>query len=205
MMRPNLRWLRPLACVFALVASCSTTNTKLETSWRSPEATTLRFDKVVALAVTPDAATSRRIEDELAQRVPGAVAGYSVVPDEAREDDAELARFIEASGADGMLVVRMIGQDERTRWVPGSFPNYYYSPYGYHRYRGPYYNDPGYMRVEEVFRFETNVYDLEPETLLWSGLTSTVSPSSMESLIGELMDVIGDELHSQGLIAPAAE
>lgn len=201
MMRPILRWILPLA----LVAGCSTTNTKLETSWRAPEADAFQFEKLIALAVTPDAATSRRIEDELASRVPGAVAGYTAVSDGARDDDAELGRQIAASGADGVLVVRLIDRDERSRWVPGDFPSYYYSPYGYHRYRGPVYNDPGYMRVDEVYRFETNVYDLEPETLLWSGLTSTVSPSSMESLIGELMEVVGDKLRAEGLIGPSAK
>jgi hypothetical protein len=160
MLRSTLRGLLPAAFALALVAGCSTTNTKLETSWRAPEATAVRFEKVVALGVTPDAATSRRLEDELARRVPGAVAGYTVIPDEARGDDAELARSLEGTGADGLLVVRLIDRDERSRWVPGDFPNYYYSPYGYHRYRGPVWNDPGYMRIDEVYRFETNVYAL---------------------------------------------
>lgn len=201
MLRLRLRGLLPAALLLTLAAGCLTTNTKLETSWRAPEASAVRFEKVVALAVTPDSATSRRIEDELERRVPAAVAGYTVVPDDVREDDEELSRLIRESGADGLLVVRLIDRDERSRWVPGSFPNYYYSPYGYHRYRGPVWNDPGYMRVDEVYRFETNVYDLEPEALLWSGLTSTVSPRSMESLIGELMEVVGDELSAQALLA----
>ncbi len=205
MFRPLLRGLLPVVFAFAFVGGCSTTSTKLETSWCAPEATSVRFEKIVALARTPDAATSRRLEDELARRIPGAVAGYQVVTDDARGDDAELERLIAQSGADGMLIVRLIDRDERSRWVPGDFPNYYYSPYGYHRYRGPVWNDPGYMRVDEVYRFETNVYDLQPETLLWSGLTSSVSPSSMESLIGELMEVIGDELRSEGLLAAPAQ
>jgi hypothetical protein len=192
----------PLLLLLALaLGGCATSRTRLETSWRSPEATTLSFERVLVLASMPDAATTRRIEEGLAARLPGGVAAHRVLADEVRGDEARLKQAVRASGVDGLIVVRLVGREERQRWVPGDFPAYYYTPYGYHRYRGPYTYDPGYMRVEEVFQLETNVYDVADEALLWSGLASTVSPRSMEQLVEEQLEVVGAELRRQGLVA----
>ncbi len=192
-----------LALLLALLAGCSTSRTKLETSWRSPTATSLAFRDVLVLATTGDAASSRRLEDGLAARLPNGRAGYTAVADEVRADQERLKAAVRESGADGLVVVRLVGREERQRWVPGDFPAYYYTPYGYHRYRGPYTYDPGYLRIDEVYQLETNVYDVASEELLWSGLASTVSPRSMEQLVEEQLEVVGAELLRVGLVAAA--
>jgi len=63
------------------------------------------------------------------------------------------------------------------------------------------YVEPGYMHVDEVLKIETNVYDVKREKLVWSGLTSSVSPGSMQELVGDLMEVVSAALREQGLVA----
>lgn len=194
-----------LALLVLLLAACASSRTRLETSWRSPEATQHGLESVLVLATMPDAATGRRLEDGLAARLLHGRAAHTVVRDEERADEEQLKRAVERCGADGLVVVRLVGREQRQRWVPGDLSIQGAGPYGYRRYRGPFVpHDPGYLRVDEVYQLEVNVYEVRGEELLWSGLTSTVSPSSMGQLIDEQLGLIETTLVGRGVLPAAA-
>ena len=195
-----MKWI-VLACL-ALVpalAACSSTSTKLESSWREPNAGPIQFEKVVVLAVLPEDSLRRSVEDAIARRVKGAIPGYTVVSE--LGDEQAVKSKVLASGADGGILVRLIGKRQETEWVPGAFPSTHSSPWGFYGSSRHAVVDPGYVRPgDEYVRFQTNIYDLEKEQLVWSGLTESVKPDSISGFVDELSEVVREALREEGLL-----
>ena len=196
-----MKWI-VLASVAALVpalAGCSSTSsTKLESSWREPKAGPIQFEKVVVVAVLPEASLRRSVEDEITRRVKGAIPGYTLVPE--LDDEQQVKSKVLASGADGAILVRLIGKRQEAEWVPGAFPSTYSSPWGFYGSSRHAVVDPGYITTEDYVRFQTNIYDLEKEQLVWSGLTESLKPDSISGFVDELSEVVREALRDEGLL-----
>ena len=196
----NIKW-TVLACVALLAAlsGCSSSpSTKLESSWREPKAGPVQFEKIVVVAVLPEDSLRRSVEDEIARRVKNAIPGYTIVPE--LDDEQKVKAKVLASGADGGILVRLIGKRQEAEWVPGSFPSSYSSPWGFYGSSRHAVVDPGYIRTEDYVRFQTNIYDLEKEQLVWSGLTESVKPDSISGFVDELSEVVREALREEGLL-----
>ena len=75
--------------------------------------------KVVVVGSINSVADGRVFEDLFAQRLRAAgvegIAGYTVIADEARVADAQFASAVANTGAQGLLLVRLLGVDTRTQ------------------------------------------------------------------------------------------
>jgi hypothetical protein len=187
--------------VLALLAGCSTTTTTLESSWREPSAGPIRFEKVVVLAVMNESTVRRAVEDDIAQRVRGGIAGHTIVPDSELDDPEKVKSRVLASGADGGILLRVIGKRHEQEWVPGAFPSPYRSTWDFYGTSRHAVVDPGYLHIEEYVRFQTNIYDLEKDQLVWSGLTDSLEPDSIPAFVDELAAIVAEALRKEGLIS----
>ena len=118
-----------------LLASCGP-STRIEKSWRDPGTTITPgyFQKPLVAALMKDETSRRVVEENLAQRIPGAVPSYTVfAATDNQMDEAAINAKMKSGNYDGAIVVRFLSMDKETNYVPGSgvYPGYYggFSPY----------------------------------------------------------------------------
>jgi hypothetical protein len=156
--------------------------TQLTTSWADPASANHSYKKVVVVGVTPQASTRRTYEDafaaELQSRGVTAVASYSFAGEGQIDKDQAIAKLKEV-GADAVIVTRLVDKETVETYYPPTYstvaaPSAYYGGwYGYYSMGYSYMSSPGYVAQDKVFRIETNLYDVEGDKLMWSGLTET--------------------------------
>ncbi len=193
------RTLLALAVLSGGVA-CATT---LETQWKDPSARAedFTFRRVVTLAQVDDEAVRRRAEDAMAAALAGgprAQAGaleakpaYPLVARSELADADALRAKLERAGFDGAVLMRLVSDEDRVRYVPGRAETFYGVVVRY---------EPGYYDVDRILRVETNLYSVEDGRLLWSGVTKTVDPSDLEDLVDGIAKAVRNELEDQGLV-----
>lgn len=182
-------WSVALVLSLAVVAACAPA-TRLTAVWSAPEAPKTKFTKVLVAAQTPDETRRRAIETALVKRIDNATPSYQLFSSEDARDRDRARAAIGKAGFDGAVVVRFVGSDKQTTYVPGTTywgPAPYASMWGYWGYGWGAVYDPGYMKTDEVITLETNVYSVARDELLWSSRSETISPSSVDTLIDSVV------------------
>ena len=202
----NTRSFAPALTTVALAACASTS---FNTTWKAPDAQPLTFkngDKVLAMVVSPNESTRRGAEASLAaeltkQGLEG-VPAYTVIPSEAIRDKDKARELVRASGAVGVVAMRVTGQEKEVSSSPGMYTGPYYGGFwgGYYGWGWGAAYSPGYLRTDTIVSVETLVYDLNQNKLVWAGQSETTNPSKAESFIRELVDESVKEMKKQGLI-----
>lgn len=190
-------------------------STKFKTSWKAPEATSITLeegDKVLAMVITAQEESRDGAEAALAQelgrRGVEAVPAYTVIPRSAVQDKDQAKPYIDESGCQYAVVLRVIGNEKELR---GSGPGYtavpvYTGPY-YGGFYGGYYTfgwgaaySAGNIQIDNVVRVETLIYDLRTDKLVWAGTSDTKNPSTGLKFIKDLVKAAGKEMKKQGLV-----
>lgn len=197
-----------IVSIFALTAMLyGCTSTKIVSSWRDPNTTVQegQFKKVLIVALVQNESTRRTVEDQLVAHFKGnAVASYNYLKaDEMSSDSTGMKVKFMNDGFDGMITMQLVKVDKDVNYVPGSYPTAYYSPWGYGAYAWGAYSTPGYYTVDDNYKVETNVYKLSPQKLVWSGVTSTLEPGSVEKAVSEIVAAIKEEMEEEGFLKTA--
>lgn len=199
------------ALSLAALASCAA-STQLTSSWADPAAQNRNFKKVVVVGVTPKSATRRMYEDtfaaELRSRGIDAVGSYTFANEGQLDKDAAIAKLKEI-GADGVVVARLVDKETVQTYYPPTYstvaaPSAYYGGwYGYYSMGYSYMSSPGYVAENQVYRIETNVYDVANDKLAWSGLTETTltSGDAPENEIHPLIEAIVYDMEKKKIIS----
>ncbi|MEW5847787.1 MAG: hypothetical protein AB2A00_03195 [Myxococcota bacterium] len=176
-----------------LMAAVGCSSTQLVSSWSDPTAEDLRFQKVLVVALTGDAATRRIAEDQAAQslHVGRAIPAYRVVSDEELRDLDALRRRVAQEGFDAVMLMRVVGVDYVPQYSPATpgFVDYF----GYVYPMSP-------VDTEMHVRIETTVFSLPDDKLIWAGLTHSVDPSSVENMAHRIAEVVRRDMRRRGLL-----
>jgi hypothetical protein len=106
-------------------------------------------------------------------------------------------------------VVTFVVKDirEETRYVPGTATSYAPAGYGYYGQYYGYYSHysttvytPGYYTTDKTFFLESNFYDVETESMLWSVQSESVNPSNISSFSKQYVHVLVRNLQKEGII-----
>ncbi len=197
------------------VSACGSTS--FNTTWKEPNAQPIKVeagDKVLALVISQNEATRRGAEAALAAELNrgGAegIPAYTVIPDEAVQDQNKAKPYIEKSGAKYAVVMRATGKDKEVSSTPtmggygmygpgwGGYGGFYGGFYGY-GWGGAYGGST--IRTDTIVYVETLVYDLTSDKLIWAGQSSTMNPSKADKMVKELVDEAAKEMRKQGLLA----
>jgi hypothetical protein len=196
-----------IAILIASIVSCGP-STKIVNSWRDPNTVvnTSELHKFVVAALLKNEATRREVEDKMAALNPGkAVPSYQVFGTTplTQTDDVYMKK-LKDDGYDGIVIMRLAKVDKDQRYVPGNSPTYYGSWRGYYGNAWGGYYDPGYYTTDKTFYVEVNVYSLPKDKLVWSGVTSTINPSSGQSLFDGVISAVEQKMKDEGfLVKPA--
>lgn len=192
----------------ALLAGCQTTS--IQSAWFDSSYKGGPFRKVVVIASDGTTADSRVFEDIMVQKLQAAgvnaVPGYTTVPADARRAEAPFSAAVAATGADGVVIVRLIRVDTKTQVSTMMMPGPMVGPWG--GYYGGFYGG-GFYAVPEVTQYdvasvETNVYVVATRSLVWAATTQTVNPTTVAKEAPNFADIIIGQLRARGLVPAGA-
>lgn len=180
-----------------LLVSTGCETTQLQTTWKDPTIGKIQFNKVAVLVLNSTPAERRAQEDEIVNQMKDGLgmATYNFVPDGALRDRDRVKQLIQESGADAAIVMRLMAQDQRTQYIPGS-TSYWTTGYGYY----PYTYTPGYVVTDTIIRAEISLYSIKYGKLLWAGSSSTTNPETAAALARDVSRASARELRRQGLL-----
>jgi len=215
-----------LFAVAVVLAGCQTTS--IQSAWFDPNFKGGPMKKIDVVMLGSNLANRRVAEDVFAQKLRDAgvdgVAGWTVIPDEARAAQQPFTEAVTRTGAQGLLVVRLLGVDTRTQvtttMVPTTGPMWGGPGWG-PGWGGPGWGPdwgggwggggafgPAMVPVQEVSQYdlaivETTLYEVATGRPVWSANTQTFNPSSVQREAPGFADLIIGQLKARGLIAGA--
>jgi hypothetical protein len=193
--------------VAAGLSACATTT--FTSSWKAPDAQPmgkLTGQKVIAVAVSQNAAVRRSAEDALVSvlNTSGAqgVPSYSMIGDDAVKDEAKAKAAIEKAGAVAVVVMRPVSKEKEISSTPSMYMGPMYGGYwgGYYGYGwGGAYGGSD-IRTDTIISVETLVYSLKQNKLVWAGQSKTTNPSKIDAFVKEVAAGAGKEMKKLGLL-----
>jgi len=196
-----------LAAALLMLAAC-VGNTTFTSTWKAPdvEGVSPVGKTIAAVFVSRDESQRRAGEDALVAQINAhggqGIPSYTILPTSAHLD-ADAARMrLKQAGANGVVVMRVVGKDQQITYTPGGPTPVYYGGFGpYWGYGWGMAYDPGYLRTDTVVSVETTVYSLDRDKLLWASQSRTTNPNDLPSLVNDVATATAQEMVRQGLLA----
>lgn len=193
-------------CALALVAlgAAGCASTTMQSTWADPGYRGAPMRKLFVMGQAMRDVTARRVlEDALVARLKSggvdAVPAWSAFPSETPVGEATLSSTIAAAGADGVLMVRLVGVENQVSVRPTPVPGPGFGWYGFY---SSWYAAPA-ISVDQVAIAETTLFDAKTKRLVWSGTSETFNPTSAQKDSPGFADVIVTALGKAGLVPPS--
>ena len=160
------------------------------------------FQKLLVVALLKDDYTRRVAEDKMAAEVrPRGVVSYNYLPNYTSGFDTGLiSNRLKQDGFDGIVIMRLIKMNNYASGSLGNYPSYYNTWYGYYTTTYPLYNIQGSQQANEIFNIETNVYSLNQDKLVWTGVTTAVNISDKSRMVDKVIETVKQRMKQQGYI-----
>lgn len=193
------------AILLALVAAgCA--STQLVNSWRGTRYQGPPLTRVLVIGVTKQSAVRRVFEDafvaELTRGQVSAVPSYTLIPEDGEVPKDRLAQAVAQSGADGVLITRLVRVDRQTRIDPGYMGPPMMGFYDYYPFAWGGFYDPPRIYSYDVVIWDTSVFEARSNQMLWAGATETVAPRDMSKDAKEAAGVVAKALRNSGVLPP---
>ena len=195
-----------------LLASCASTT--LQSAWFDSSFKGPAFKRILVVGVTGNFTDRRVFDDAFAQMLNAAgvqgIPGYQYVDNATGADDAAFNAGVAMSGADAVLVVRLLAVDTRTQvtttMVPAMGGSPFAGPFG-----GPFGN-PGMspwgpvwyavpdVRQYQVANVEATLFEALSHRPVWSATTQTFNPISVAQETPGFARLVIGQLQARGLL-----
>ncbi len=195
----------------ALLASCASTT--LQSTWVDPTFTGGPFKKVFVMGLAARNVTTRRVfEDIMVSKLQAAgvqaVPAWQFIPDDTQVPEPVLEAAVAKSGADSVMMTRLLGVETQTSvstvMVPGPVIGPGFGPgWGGPGWWGPY---NAWYAVPQVTQYqiataETTLFDVSTKRIVWTATSRTFNPTSVQQEAPGLADAVIGALQARGLIA----
>lgn len=176
-----------------IVTACTTT--KITSSWKAANTQPKHYSKILVLGLIKD--SDRSLQEKMEAHLVNDLKskGYNAVSSLqefgpkafANSTEAEAIARLKQSNIDAVITIVLLDKQKERNYVPGRM---YYSPYVmYYNRFWPYYGtlnyriyEPGYYVTDTRYFWESNVYEVSTQSLLYSVQTKSFDPSNSESL-----------------------
>lgn len=193
----------PILVILLVPAGCATTT--LQSQWRDPGYTGGPFKKFFVIGLSARDVTARRIfEDVMVAKL--TAAGVQAVPEwqsvqaEGQAPEGVVSGAVEATGADAVLMARLVAIDTRISVMPVAVPGPGFGWYGpYAGWYSSWYAAPQITQYD-VAIVETSLFDAKTKRLVWSATSQTVDPASVQKEAPVFADTIIGALQRAGLL-----
>ena len=188
---PSRRPLVPGAAALALLASCATSS--MVTQQSNPDYVGKPFRSVMVVAVTADDLVRRTFEDRmvalLGQRGLKGIPGYSAIGSRGKVEEAELRRAVAASGAEGVLITRVVRVDRSSGTLPGATVGV-----GFYGYWETVNLPPQQVNGPSWTVSETRLFDAKNGVLAWTGVMDTRENDDLDRALTQYIKVVFDAM-----------
>jgi hypothetical protein len=198
-MRKCIASVFPIAIVAMLAAGCASTT--VQSTWSDPGFSGGPFRKIFVIGLSARDVTARRVfEDVMVAKL--ALAGVQAVPEwqylmaDGKADEGSVEAAVAATGADAVLMARLLGVDTRISVTPGLAPGPGFGWYG--GYSG-WYAAPQITQYD-IAIVETTVFDTRSKRLVWSATSETFNPASVQKDAPGFADTIIAAMQKRGLL-----
>jgi hypothetical protein len=198
-----------ILCCWALtlaVFACGTV-TKVPTSWKDPAYSGPGLAKIFVIAIGENDGARRLFEDHLARELAkqGVVAetSYTHLPNTDRLSEGAIREAMVGGGFDGVTISHLVGEKEKTTYVPPrtyTVPRTYGGYYGYYRSNWDVVHEPGYYKTDTIVRLETSLYDVQNSSMVWNGQSDTMNPNSIADGIESATRAIAKQIKKDGVL-----
>ena len=198
MIRAAYRCLASVA--LALLAGCATS--ELVGQKANPDYVGKPLKSVMVVAVTADEIARRTYEDRvvalLAKRGIKGIPGYSAVGKRGKVEEAELRQAITESGAEGVMITRIIRVERSKTEVSGAevaVGHGWGGMYGYYAGVWTTVSLPAQTVTGPQWTVsETRLFDARNGTLVWSGMVDTRESEDFNAALTQYIQVIFDAM-----------
>jgi hypothetical protein len=203
--------LLPLLSLVALLFAGCASDTKIIHDQTAPGVTAIKGTKVFVLGMNPDNVNRRMAEvavRDVITKIP-VVCSFEPLPDiEDIKDKDKVVKAVQASGADLLIVLRLLNKDQDITYSTASAMTmgyeYYYSDGSNTNTAVPFYQNSGNVYTNRIFTIEAAIYDVKARKLLWKGASQTtksaVNVGDLNALITEVSLAVRSKLQSENLI-----
>jgi len=185
-------------------------STKYVSVFRSPRASLMDLSgkKIAAFVVIPAEemreAREETLATELRARGIDCIAGHLILPGPLVRDRKKAEEYLKKAGVSGAIMMRLIGDEERTSYSPATAwysQSYYQGFYNYWSYGWSAVYVPEYTWTDRVIMLETLIYSLDKDELIWAGRSESTNPKDIQKFVKELVKEAGKELRKAGLVS----
>jgi hypothetical protein len=202
------KWMRN---VFFLVLSalvffggCASTP-MLVSEWSNPAYQSPFFKRIAVSCLDGHASIRRNCEDEFVSQLRAAgidaLPSYRSLPDDATLDESKVKQLAKDAGADGALIVRSVGVEQKTEVSPNYFPTPAFGIFGRNVSAtwGGWYGAPRVYRYEE-YTSEATLNDLRKNEVVWTGTLRTAAPENVNTAIKTYVQNVIRALREKNLL-----
>lgn len=203
-MRPMRIFTLPVLTAMLFFAGCASTP-MLISQWSNPAYEARSFRKITVSCFDGHASIRRNCEDEfvLQLRAAGidALPSYPNFPDDAKLDELKVKQVAREAGADGALIVRAVGVEQKTEVSPSYFPATGFGIFGGNVSATWYgwYGAPRVYRYEE-YTSEATLNNLTKNEVVWTGTLKTTAPDNVDSAIKTYVQNVIQALKGKNLL-----
>jgi len=176
--------------------------TRMTQRWVVPDVANYKFDHILTICVVKDESVRQSVEDAMAARVKkgNALPSYNILVEADLRDKEQAKTKILKMGFDGAVIMRPLRVEDRVNYVPGSYPAYYGSFWGYYGWAWPALYTPDYVYTDKIIQVETTIFSIKDDKLLWTSLSETTNPESARDVVLGIAKEISKELRKRGLV-----
>jgi hypothetical protein len=202
-----------LAVIFTmLLSSCA--KTKFTKQWVDEDFNKQPYDDILVLVVADKMGNRQDAEDYIVKKLGetgiDAMQSYDILPKTETIDREAVGKAIEGLQLDAVIVMFATGVTEEEYFIPtrrfGVYAGYGYgdahygSFYNYYPHAVNYVYIPGYDNTHYVVALETSLFDLNTGKLVWSGLSNTFAPDSVDDVIHSITELTINALEKKKII-----
>ncbi len=187
--------------------SLSCSSTKITSSWKEPDKKVVikKLNKVLVVALFKDETSRHKAEDQMASYLDGkGIVSYNYLDANFNKANEELLKKkIKADGFDGAVTMRLVDVDKEKIYTPGNityYPTYFRSFSGYYYRSWSNYSTPGYYSTTKTYTIETNVYSINEDKIIWSGLTETTNPAGLQKMTEDVANAVYKRMLKEGFL-----
>ena len=199
--------------------ACSSAS-RVTTSWKAPEVTKdlTAYRNVLVVGLQGGGSENRLLKEEMETSLTQYLQSKGVNATASHDafgpkvfsglTDEQITDQIRGKGYDGVMSVALIDKQKQENYVPG---NVGYAPLGLYPYYGRfggYYStmysrlySPGYYTTSTNYYWETNLFDVRKDKLVYSAQSTVFDPTSAENMGQQNGKAIVEDLAKQGFIA----
>ena len=190
-----------------LLAGCASTS--LQAAWCDSTYNGPAFKRILVVGVTGSLTARRVFDDIFAQSLKEAgvqgLPGYEFIENASSPSEANFSAGVERSGADAVLLVRLLGVDTKTQvsttMVPAMYGSPFDGPFGPYGAWGPSWYAVPNVQQYQVADVEATLFDTKSHRPIWSATTQTFNPTTVAAETPGYAKLVIGQLSARGLIA----